>query len=129
MARQSKRGRVSWSKRLPVGLRRRMLERIDADAESAKFIFDDLNLTRFCRLSTFYKFVTARQRDQAARRPARSARPVSKPATLSDLMLAAFQALARMTDRGAVRGYALHEVRLLIRDIGVLLEKYGGAVP
>jgi hypothetical protein len=104
--------------------RGRRFERIDAGAESAKFIFDGLNVTRFCRLSTFRKFVNGRRRDQAARAPTSSAWCMNERVTLRDLLAAALQALVTMTDRGTVRGYAFHEARPLIRDLAALLEKY-----
>lgn len=60
-----RKGRTSWVAQVPPGELQAIHERIDSVAdESAKSIFDGLNLVRYTRERTFRNYVTERRRER-----------------------------------------------------------------
>jgi hypothetical protein len=120
-----KRGRLSWFERLTDTQQRAVTAAIDPGVESARDIFDRLNLQRFTRRRTFRTFVTARRRERAARRGPRLVRPPAEPgesysARLQRMRESAVAAIQEQIDRGDVKLYELNGTMRMLTGVDEL---------
>lgn len=117
-----RRGRTEWSTRCPPAVKARADAAIAAGRQSAAEIHAELDLGRWCRRSTFAKYVAVKRRDLAARRaeaPAGdSGAPPSSPCcsgapdaaareTAEAVLRTALDRMLREIELGEVPAYAL----------------------
>ncbi|HUU94738.1 MAG TPA: hypothetical protein VM487_03290 [Phycisphaerae bacterium] len=121
-------GGRGWFQRLNRFERQWILARIDAGGESARDIFDDLDLSRYCRAATFRGFVTRRKHEVAMRDRAAERLGIDEPFELEELEKALFLHLRRLLVRGTARPSLLTEVRLLLKELDRRKQARSGGV-
>ena len=119
-----KRGRPNWYDKTPAAVRRRVTEAVEGK-ESARVIFNRLNLKRFTRLSTFRHYCTEQRRELAARKSSSvSVSDCHSPGSTAScadprtrIRESALESIQAAIDAGNVKVYELNNTLRMLADL------------